>query len=231
MNYRSFFIFFICVFCSSLIISQSSSNVQLIKETEGIPIGPIISDQNGQIWISTFTNGLMKYNGNEIIKIENNLYDSNSIQGDEITALYEDNMKNIWISVGSNGSYELVRYNPVSKKIKKYDFHSLVGKEKSEKYVQVVDIKYINNKLLFTIAFNSPLEKSILYFDPVSDKLKVFAPRSKHPDYSYLFIQKPDASSVLVLGHDNQLYELKHWQIMLLREYRLYMMQMENYGY
>ena len=72
MNYRSFFIFFICVFCSSLTISQSSSNVQLIKETEGIPIGPIISDKNGQIWISTFTNGLMKYNGNERIKIEKN---------------------------------------------------------------------------------------------------------------------------------------------------------------
>ena len=136
----------------------------------------IISDKNGQIWISTYTNGLMKYNGNEIIKFENNPYDSNSIQGNEIAAIYEDNMKNIWISIGSNGSFELIRYNPVSKKIKKYGFHNIVGKEKTEKYVQIVDIKYIQNKLLFTIAFNAPLEKSILYFDPASDKLKVFAP-------------------------------------------------------
>ena len=208
MKYRFFFLFTISVFCNSQIISQSTSNVQLIKETEGIPIGPIISDKNGQIWISTYTNGLMKYNGNEIIKFENNPYDSNSIQGNEIAAIYEDNMKNIWISIGSNGSFELIRYNPVSKKIKKYGFHNIVGKERTEKYVQIVDIKYIQNKLLFTIAFNAPLEKSILYFDPASDKLKVFAPNSKHPDYSYAFIQKPGASSVVVLGHDNQLYEL-----------------------
>lgn len=116
MIFKKATIVFILLIVRLIILAQTVQNFQLIKETEGISIATIIPDKNGQIWIGTYANGLLKYNGNELIKFGNNPDDSNSIQGSEITPLYEDKMKNIWISVGSNGSYELIRYNPVSKK-------------------------------------------------------------------------------------------------------------------
>lgn len=77
--------------------------------------------------------------------------------------------KKMWLSTFDG---ELIRYDPVAKKFKKYNYQSLIGKKYLEPYVHIVDICTIADKLLFAVESNAPLIKSILEYDVKMTGLK-----------------------------------------------------------
>ncbi|MBP7923353.1 MAG: hypothetical protein KBD41_00590 [Saprospiraceae bacterium] len=187
------------------LFSQNSSNAILLKETEGVVISDIMADKSGQIWMATDNNGLMRYDGYEFKKYSYDPSDSTSIKGIGIIKLYEDAQKKMWLSTFDG---ELIRYDPVAKKFKKYNYQSLIGKKYLEPYVHIVDICTIADKLLFAVESNAPLIKSILEYDVKNDRFEIFAPGSKHPDYSYKF-ENNTVGHTLLIGQDAQIYELE----------------------
>ncbi|MGO4920984.1 two-component regulator propeller domain-containing protein [Maribacter spongiicola] len=85
-------------------------NAQTVAETysfvtidDGIPksaITKIIQDKEGLIWIATYGEGLLKYNGTDLKKYKHDDSDSSSINNSIVNTLFIDSNDNIW--VGSN---------------------------------------------------------------------------------------------------------------------------------
>jgi len=204
MNFRLFSFFVSWIISTGFLIAQSSSNIQLIKETEGIPIINIIADRKGQIWMATSNNGLMLYNGYGVKKFEYDPNDTTAIKGNTILSLYEDKYNKIWLSSFEG---ELIKHNPLTQQNIKYQIKPLVGKNDNTEFLTIQSIQFIHGNIYFTVAHDSPLSKSIFTYDYSKDKLIPFAANSKHPDYSYFFI--PDTKgNALILGQDAQVYEL-----------------------
>ena len=205
----NFKLYCLVTICCSIFISelnaQSNPNFTSYKELEGVSISNIIADKNGQIWIASSNAGLMRYNGYDFKKFTHDLKDTNSIKTNFIYKLQEDIWNNIWIS---SVDRELIRYNPVTKAFKKYKYEHLVTRKKLEMAPPIYDFCTIGNKLLIAVSFDAPLEKSILTYDEEKDAISVFAPKSVHPDYSYVFFANHRSQSI-IMGQDAQLYLLQ----------------------
>lgn len=79
----------------------------------------IMEDREGNIWVSTFNNGLYYYNPHTQQKGQflHNPGDKNSISGNVINSSFEDSKGYIWIATDGNG---LCRYDKKSKQFKRY---------------------------------------------------------------------------------------------------------------
>lgn len=121
----------------------------------------IIQDNNGFLWIATFS-GLYKYEGDEYI-IKHSFVNDEQINSD-VTALLIDNENNIWI--GTNNG--LSKYNPVTEKIETY-FHddknpASIGSDK------IRSLGLDNNGNILIGTFNSGL---YLYKKDIGNFIKV----------------------------------------------------------
>lgn len=185
--------------------NESSLNFTAYPELNGVQVGNIIADKNGQIWIASGNNGLYRYNGYEFKKFSYDIKDTASIKSNNIARVFEDQWKKIWISSPIDGV--LTRYDPVSNKFKKYNYKHLLTRKGLDKISLIYDMSVLRGQLLFTGAYDAPMEKSIFIYDPLGDSIKIFAPGSAHPDYSYIFL--PDQNGhALIIGQDAQLYGL-----------------------
>ncbi len=77
-------------------------------------IHAILQDRKGYMWFGT-QDGLNRYDGYRFTVFKNDPFDSTSISGNEVTALYEDRDGNLWIAAGM-----LNRFDPVTERFTRY---------------------------------------------------------------------------------------------------------------
>ncbi|MFY0687217.1 MAG: response regulator [Cyclobacteriaceae bacterium] len=68
-------------------------------------INSIIQDQDGYLWIGTWS-GLIRYDGYSTKIYQSNSEDSTALQSSKITSLYEDDWGNIWVGTLVGGLYQ-----------------------------------------------------------------------------------------------------------------------------
>lgn len=75
-------------------------------------IRDIIEDQNGHIWAATFGQGVSRYDPatNEFTRLQHDPHNPHSLQGNEITTLFQDSQGNFWF--GGNLFSGINKYNP-----------------------------------------------------------------------------------------------------------------------
>jgi ligand-binding sensor domain-containing protein len=77
-------------------------------------IHAILQDRKGYMWFGT-QDGLNRYDGYRFTVFKNDAFDSTSISGNEVTALYEDRDGNLWIGAGT-----LNRFDPQTERFERY---------------------------------------------------------------------------------------------------------------
>jgi hypothetical protein len=77
-------------------------------------IHAILQDRKGYMWFGT-QDGLNRYDGYRFTVFKNDPFDSTSISGNEVTALYEDRDGNLWIAAGM-----LNRFDPATERFERY---------------------------------------------------------------------------------------------------------------
>ncbi len=76
--------------------------------TEELSTLALLQDRQGFIWIGTHSGGLVRYNGYQSVKYQNDPVQPNSLPNDRVSALFEDGAGRIWAGT-QNG---LARFNP-----------------------------------------------------------------------------------------------------------------------
>ncbi|HNT19122.1 MAG TPA: triple tyrosine motif-containing protein [Saprospiraceae bacterium] len=185
---------------------QKELNFTYYKETQGVEIWEVLSDQFGRIWLGT-SDGLMRFEGYEFKRFVYDPKDSSSIKGAVISTLYEDALGNIWISAFDERLY---RFDPRSGSFKTYPFFQLIGKtmENNDFGISTISMD-AGGRLYFGANSVSPLPVSLLIYDESGDRIRPFPlPDSANPGGFYL--ARPDhAKNTLFLGLDNQLFFFK----------------------
>jgi signal transduction histidine kinase/ligand-binding sensor domain-containing protein/DNA-binding response OmpR family regulator len=77
-------------------------------------IHAILQDRTGYMWFGT-QDGLNRYDGYRFTVFKNDPFDSTSISGNEVTALYEDGKGNLWVGAGM-----LNRFDPRTERFERY---------------------------------------------------------------------------------------------------------------
>ncbi len=96
------------IFCTCLcltIAAQLSTGYETISIAQGLSQGMVfatLQDQEGFIWVAT-KNGLNRYDGYNFKVFTNDPYDSNSLSGNTITALFDDSKGRIWAGTDNAG--------------------------------------------------------------------------------------------------------------------------------
>jgi len=109
---------------------QPQFNVQISEETQHFgPAYGFLQDQQGYIWFSSFTKGLIKYDGKEFKTFRHDPENPNSIASNFIISLAADPSGKIWIACIGSG---IDRFDPVSNSFTHYrhnkaDSNSLIS--------------------------------------------------------------------------------------------------------
>ena len=97
-------VFAICMTLALQVSAQTNNDIyNFVTIDDGIPksaITKIIQDKEGLIWIATYGEGLLKYNGTDLKKYKHDDNDSSSINNSIVNTIFIDSKDNIW--VGSN---------------------------------------------------------------------------------------------------------------------------------
>lgn len=108
---------FLFILNISICLSQSDKTYFHELETQGFPfnkkVNVLFEDSIGYLWIGS-NSGLYRYDGNDLIHYQYDVFDPNSIPNNSINSIVEDDYKNLWI--GSE-SY-LIHYNRIENKFK-----------------------------------------------------------------------------------------------------------------
>ena len=122
MKDKQFLLLLLFIIPINLLFAQTfSSNFKSISIEEGLSqttVNTIIQDKDGFIWAGT-SDGLNRYDGNEILVFRSNPTDSTSLSDNRINKLAEDKYGNIWVATGSGG---VSKYNPTTHIFKRYMF-------------------------------------------------------------------------------------------------------------
>ncbi|WP_343329234.1 two-component regulator propeller domain-containing protein [Polaribacter staleyi] len=152
-NYKLFsttcFLIFIISLSTAKTFSQQSETYFHELNTQGIPfdkkVNTLFVDSFGYLWIGT-DNGLYRYDGNNLITYQSDVFDPNSIPNNGINSIIEDDNKNLWI--GSE-SY-LIHFNRNEEKFKGF-----------YKNTKVTVLKKANNGDIWANLQNTGLKKII----------------------------------------------------------------------
>jgi signal transduction histidine kinase/ligand-binding sensor domain-containing protein/DNA-binding response OmpR family regulator len=113
----TYFLILILILSSLSTLSQSNKTYFHELETQGIPfnkkVNTLFVDSFGYLWIGTDT-GLHRYDGNNLISYQLDVFDPNSIPNNGINSIIEDDNKNLWI--GSESF--LIHFNRNEEKFK-----------------------------------------------------------------------------------------------------------------
>jgi signal transduction histidine kinase/DNA-binding response OmpR family regulator/ligand-binding sensor domain-containing protein len=85
--------------------AQHSTDYETISISQGLSQGMVfatLQDRDGFIWIAT-KNGLNRYDGYSFKTFTNDPYNSNSLSGNTVTALFEDSKGRIWAGTENAG--------------------------------------------------------------------------------------------------------------------------------
>jgi len=157
---KSTHIWFGILFCLLLTFSKCYSQPDHLSKTllqvkDGLcdnRTNCIFQDSKGLLWFGT-QKGLSKYDGYDFSNYLKKRLDSNSISGNDITAITEDNFGNIWVGTISNG---LNRFDKKTNKFTRFlksDFN-----ENSINGSSVWDLHCDKNSILW-IATNNGISK------------------------------------------------------------------------
>jgi signal transduction histidine kinase/ligand-binding sensor domain-containing protein len=95
-------------------------NVQIDEKVQHFGTAyAITQDQQGYIWFSSFTKGLVRYNGKDFKYFRHEPDNTNSPAGNLIISLAVDSSGNIWLGTLGNG---IDRYDPVTNKFSHFNY-------------------------------------------------------------------------------------------------------------
>lgn len=85
--------------------NYQSNTFTRVEKLKGISIHDIFEDSDGNIWISTFSNGLFRYKPgtSEWTSFMNRPDDSNSLPYNTVTSVFEDSKSRLWITTQGGG--------------------------------------------------------------------------------------------------------------------------------
>jgi ligand-binding sensor domain-containing protein len=97
----SFGLIFLLLAAKESLAQEQQIKFDLIKGSNGVSLGKIngiIQDKYGFIWLSDQDNHcIVRYDGNTMLRFQNNPKDTNSLGGYYPECLYADSSGNIWI--------------------------------------------------------------------------------------------------------------------------------------
>ncbi|MCD6354879.1 MAG: hypothetical protein J7L95_04950, partial [Prolixibacteraceae bacterium] len=98
-----------------------------IPEVNSMRIKSMTLDSQGNLWIGSLRNGLIKYNGNGFEQFVNDINDTKSIGSNHVNALVEDHSGVLWIGTARGGLNKLDLYQKpiIHYKKKPFDKNSL----------------------------------------------------------------------------------------------------------
>jgi ligand-binding sensor domain-containing protein/serine phosphatase RsbU (regulator of sigma subunit) len=118
----------------------------LYRNKEITSVNSIICDKKNNVWISTFNNGVFRWNGNEFIHLDI----TNGLTNNEIWAIYCDKFDNVWIGPRGGG---LCRFDG--------------------DYVQHFDISDgLNGKVVWALAYST--EQKLHYFGTIGGGVNIY---------------------------------------------------------
>ncbi|MFT6269015.1 MAG: signal transduction histidine kinase/ligand-binding sensor domain-containing protein [Alphaproteobacteria bacterium] len=95
---------------SSCIVWANEYKYELFNENDGFTSSIIFSiaqDDNGFLWFGTGYNGLMRYDGKNVVVFKNNPSQSNSLPNDNAGNLVLDSQGNFWVGSWGGGAIKL----------------------------------------------------------------------------------------------------------------------------
>lgn len=101
------------------LMDEKTKSIKKIKETDENHILCTIQDDEGQIWVATYSEGVFCFNpvNKKWIRLKHNEKDPFSLSSNKITDIFEDRKKRLWIST-EGGGVNVITKN--SKLIKTY---------------------------------------------------------------------------------------------------------------
>ncbi|WP_336517117.1 two-component regulator propeller domain-containing protein [Pollutibacter soli] len=169
-----------------IVLSFQSANAQLnpvflkqYTEQNGVPgaqVNSILPDHFGFIWLGTI-NGLAVYDGYEFKRFFNDPNDTASMEGLVIWSVYEDSKKRIWVSTGQS---HLNRYNPVTKKFKRYNIDNLIDQPSTIEVDVAVMSEHSSGRIYLGVStqYGQEIDGALLYYDESDDTIKRFGTKS-----------------------------------------------------
>ncbi|TLX74595.1 hypothetical protein E9993_11780 [Labilibacter sediminis] len=150
----------ICILLLPYQILVCNYRFENLNTKEGISlVRDIQRDSNGYLWIASSANGLMRYDGYNIIKFKHSDTDSTTISDDRTIALHEDVNKQLWVGT-TNG---LNRYIPEKDIFIRYDLSKTDSiNRRPQNYIN--DIVESKDSVLWVLTRNG-----LFYYDRSSD--------------------------------------------------------------
>jgi two-component system sensor histidine kinase ChiS len=148
---------------------------------QGAIITDIYKDRTGFIWIATYE-GLLRYDGCDIIKYEHDPFDKNSLSNNYIENIVEDEQGFLWLST-RNG---LDCFDPKNKTFTHYIHDETNADSISDNWINFICMDDENNLWIGT-------RKGVLdYFDRTSKRFKHYTMNTKksYPIYTMEFDQQ-----------------------------------------
>ncbi|MFB9052734.1 two-component regulator propeller domain-containing protein [Formosa undariae] len=160
-------LFFNVLLCFSQTDKSSFHQLNIQGSPFNKKVNALYEDSVGFLWIGTET-GLYRYDGNNLVEYQNNVFDKNSIPNNSINSITEDLNQNLWI--GSESF--LIFYNRKLNKF--YGFHKnttttvLQKTNNGDIYVRLKNsgLRVIKpNSLIDTTNFDQETPENLLRFD------------------------------------------------------------------
>jgi ligand-binding sensor domain-containing protein/signal transduction histidine kinase len=99
---------------------QSNPRFEDLKNKVGIygdDISKLQQDRHGYLWISSYTSGLLKYDGYTVTKYLNKPFDPNSVAQNTVYTFFIDKSDTIWLGTPEG----LCKFDPLTEKFIRYD--------------------------------------------------------------------------------------------------------------
>ncbi len=100
-----FVLIFIFLVGKSILLSGTNYKTEYLTPADGLPqtfVYCTYQDSRGFLWIGT-RNGLARYDGYEFRTYQHDPFDSNTLSGNNISAILEDSKGNLWIGTQNSG--------------------------------------------------------------------------------------------------------------------------------
>ena len=149
----SFGLIFLLLAAKDILAQVQQIKFDLIKGSNGVSLGKIngiIQDKYGFIWLSDQDNHcIVRYDGNTMLRFQNNPKDTNSLGGYYPECLYADSSGNIWIGFFGMG---LDKFDTETKKFTHYRHNTNDAESLSNDTVNCLRIDQLGNLWIGTMG-------------------------------------------------------------------------------
>ncbi|MFT5674722.1 MAG: signal transduction histidine kinase/ligand-binding sensor domain-containing protein [Paraglaciecola sp.] len=177
----------LAIFTSNMFsVSAAEYKFELLNENDGFAssiIFSIVQDDSGFLWFGTGYNGVMRYDGKNVVRYEHDPSDQNSLANDNAGNIALDKNNNLWIGSWGGG---VLRYNQQSQKFTQHQYAPEISNTISATRVQNI--------------FED--QQGVIWLGAVSGGLNKFNPESQD------FTQFPFNDPI-----ENRLFNSRIWDI------------------